>query len=445
MLRIDSIHPGSIAAQLDVAAGDFLVAINSHEVHDVVDYQRLTERDYHLLVEIQKPGAECWELDIEYEADQVLGFEFKHPQPRSCCNKCQFCFVHQLPQGMRSTLYVRDDDYRFSFLYGAYITLTNLQRSEIERIKAQKLSPLYVSVHSTDANVRATLLGVSTQRAGALMPLLEELTQAGIEIHTQVVICPGINDAQVLEQTISDLFALHPAVKSLAIVPVGLTKHRKGLPHLRMFDRVQAAAVLDQIERWQQRCLTRSATRFVFGADELYLQAQRPFPPYAAYEHFYQIENGVGLVTQFEQQSAEVLSEAEPQFCAGVRATLICGLSAQRVLETFIRALNAKAHTALQIHAVVNRFWGESVSVSGLLTGADVVESVMQACAHGFDPGSAILLPDVMFKDGTDILLDDIDLPTLEHRLGVKVKKIGADPWAVLDIVEELYAFGTHR
>ncbi|MFN2258102.1 MAG: DUF512 domain-containing protein [Desulfuromonadaceae bacterium] len=439
MLRIDSIYPESIAAELDVAAGDYMVAINGHEVHDVVDYQHLTGQNFHLVVEIRKPGAECWELDIEYEADQVLGFGFEHPQPCSCCNKCQFCFVRQLPQGMRSTLYVRDDDYRFSYLYGAYITLTNLKRSEIERIKTQKLSPLYVSVHSTDANVRAELLGVSVQRAGALMPLLEELTQAGIEIHTQVVLCPGINDAGVLEQTISDLFALHPAVKSLAIVPVGLTRYRHGLPCLNMLNRAQAGAVLDQIEHWQKKSLARSATRFVFGADELYFQAWRPFPDYAAYEHFCQIENGVGLVVQFKQQAKEVLSEADPQFCAGVRATLVCGVSAQCVLETFVREFNLKASTALQLHPVVNEFWGESVSVSGLLTGGDILESLKDACARGFDPGSAILLPDVMFKDGTEVLLDDTDLSILKQHLGVEVKKIGADPWAVLDVVEELF------
>lgn len=440
MLRIDSIHPESIAAELGVAAGDHLVAINAHEVHDVLDYQRLTALRYHVLVEIQKPGGEGWELDIEYEADQILGFEFKHPQPRSCCNNCKFCFVRQLPQGMRHTLYVRDDDYRFSYLYGAYITLTNLKRSEIERIKAQKISPLFVSVHSTDTDVRAELLGVPIRSAGTLMPLLKEFVQAGIDIHTQVVLCPGINDADVLEETIRDLFALHPAVKSLAIVPVGLTRYRQGLPYLCMLSQSQAQAVLDQIERWQEWCLAKSATRFVFGADELYLQAQRPFPLYAAYEHFCQIENGVGIVAQFERQVKEVLDEVDPQFCAGVRATLVCGVSAQYTLEAFVRDFNSKAHTALQLHPVVNKFWGESVSVSGLLCGGDIIESLKQAYAQGFDPGGAILLPDVMFKDGTEILLDDTDLSSLEKHLEVEVKKIGTDPWAVLDIVEELCA-----
>jgi putative radical SAM enzyme (TIGR03279 family) len=297
-----------------------------------------------------------------------------------------------------------------------------------------------VSVHSTDAHVRAELLGVPIQRAGALMPLLDELSQAGIEIHTQVVLCPGINDGEILEQTISDLIALHPAVKSLAIVPVGLTRYRQGLPDLRMFTREHAAVVLDQIERWQKHCLTRWSTRFVFGADELYLQARRSFPPYTAYEDFCQIENGVGLVVQFECQGNEVLSEADPEYCAGVRATLVCGVSAQHTLETFVHEFNAKAHSALQIHPVANEFWGESVSVSGLLSGRDILESLKRACAQGFDPGGAILLPDVMFKDGTETLLDDTEMSILTQHLGVEVKKIGADPWAVLDVVEELCA-----
>lgn len=438
MLRIDSIQPHSIAAELGIAAGDYLVAINSQEVNDVVDYQRLTMDAGRLLAEVQKSGGECWELDIEYETDQNLGFEFIHPQPRSCCNNCKFCFVRQLPQGMRSSLYVRDDDYRFSYLYGAYITLTNLKRSEIERIKTQKISPLYVSVHSSNAEVRAELLGLPRYRTDNLMPLLHELSQSGIEIHTQVVLCPGINDAKVLHQTITDLFALYPAVKSLAIVPVGLTRYRNDLPHLFMLDQNQAAAVLDLIESWQSRCLSCASTRFVFGADELYLQAKRSFPPYTAYEDFSQIENGVGLVAQFKAQSIEVLAEAEPQFCAGVRATLVCGVSARAVLEDFVNAFNRRAQSALQLHCVVNEFWGESVSVSGLLTGMDIVNSLEQACYRGFDPGSTILLPDVMFREGTETLLDDSDLHVLEQRLGLKVRKIGADPWAVLDVVEEL-------
>jgi putative radical SAM enzyme (TIGR03279 family) len=440
MLRIDFVTPHSIAAELGVEAGDNLISVNARPVKDVVDYHRLTLSDYHLLIEVEKSGGEIWELDVEYEADQVLGFEFRHPQPRSCHNNCKFCFVRQLPRGMRASLYVRDDDYRFSYLYGAYITLTNLQRSDIERIKAEKLSPLYVSVHSTDAQVRAELLGLPENRTDHLMPLLQELAQAGIEIHTQVVLCPGINDAKVLEQTITDLTSLYPAVKSLAVVPVGLTRYRQGLPRLHMLDRFLAARVLDQIERWQKCCLARMSTRFVFGADELYLQAQRPFPPYSAYEDFSQIENGVGLVSQFEHQSLEVLSETEPRFCSGVCATLVCGLSAYNILKSFVHGFNSKARSALQLHPVTNKFWGESVSVSGLLTGQDVIDSLKAARDQGFNPGLAILLPEVMFKDDSDILLDDINIRILEEQLGVKVKKIGADPWAVLDAVEELHA-----
>jgi NifB/MoaA-like Fe-S oxidoreductase len=207
-----------------------------------------------------------------------------------------------------------------------------------------------------------------------------------------------------------------------------------------MLDRFLAARVLDQIERWQKCCLARMSTRFVFGADELYLQAQRPFPPYSAYEDFSQIENGVGLVSQFEHQSLEVLSETEPRFCSGVCATLVCGLSAYNILKSFVHGFNSKARSALQLHPVTNKFWGESVSVSGLLTGQDVIDSLKAARDQGFNPGLAILLPEVMFKDDSDILLDDINIRILEEQLGVKVKKIGADPWAVLDAVEELHA-----
>lgn len=440
MLQIDSIHPDSIAAELGVASGDYLVSINGEEVNDVVDYQRLTASGCQLLVEIQTAASQWWELDIEYEVDQILGFEFCHPTPRSCSNNCQFCFVRQLPSGMRDTLYVRDDDYRFSYLYGAYISLTNLQRHEIERIKTQKLSPLYISIHSTDAKVRAQLLGRRSNAGAAVISLIQEFAQAGIVMHTQVVLCPGINDGQVLEQTVSDLFALYPAVESLAVVPVGLTRYREGLPELRMVTRVQANELLEQVERWQQYCLERVGTRFVFGADELYLTAQRSFPPYAAYENFCQLENGIGLIAEFEYQSGEVLAEVEAEFCAGVRATLVCGYSARHTLEEFVRKFNHQAQTQVQIHAVSNQFWGERVTVSGLLIGSDIVASINHARAHGFEPGQAILVPEVMFKEHTDILLDDMDLHTLEQNLGIEVIKIAPDPWAVLDTVEELYA-----
>ncbi|MDY0212957.1 MAG: DUF512 domain-containing protein [Desulfuromonadaceae bacterium] len=440
MLQIDSIHPDSIAAELGVAGGDYLVRINGQEVNDVVDYQRLTARGHQLLVEVETAASEIWELDIEYEVDQMLGFEFSHPSSRACSNNCQFCFVRQLPPGMRSTLYVRDDDYRFSYLYGAYISLTNLQRHDVERIKAQKLSPLYISVHSSAATVRAQLLGRHSADSAAVMPLVRELAQAGIVMHTQVVLCPGINDGQVLDQTVSDLFDLYPAVESLAVVPVGLTRYREGLPELHMVTSTQAKRLLEQVERWQQRCLARSGARFVFAADELYLTAQRPFPPHAAYENFCQIENGIGLIAEFENQSAEVLAEVETEFCAGVKATLVCGYSARHTLEAFVGKFNLKAQTQLQVHAVSNHFWGERVTVSGLLTGRDIVASLNHACRHGFDPGQAILLPAVMFKENTDILLDDMELHTLAQSLGIGVIKIAPDPWAVLDVVEELCA-----
>lgn len=440
MLQIDSIFPDSIAAELGVEGGDFLISINGEEVNDVVDYQRLTANGHQLLAEIQTADYQWWELDIDYEADQILGFGFSHPSPRACSNNCQFCFVRQLPSGMRDTLYVRDDDYRFSYLYGAYISLTNLKRQDIERIKSEKLSPLYISVHSTDATVRAQLLGRSNADGAAVMPLVQELAQAGIALHTQVVLCPGVNDAQVLEKTIHDLFSLHPAVESLAIVPVGLTRYREGLPELQMVTLAQANELLDQVERWQQHCLAQTGTRFVFAADELYLTAQRPFPPYTSYEDFCQIENGIGMIVEFENQSAEVLTEVEAEFCAGVRATLICGCSAYHTLETFVRKFNHQAQAQLQVHAVSNKFWGERVTVSGLLTGRDILSSLNEARARGLDLGRAILLPEVMFKEDTDILLDDMDIYTLAQSLGVEVIKISPTPWAVLDVVEELCA-----
>ena len=437
MVQIESIESGSIAEELGVEAGDRLLCINGERVEDIVDFQRLTADVFHLLIEIQKPSLQNWELDIEYEPGQVLGFGFEHPRPRSCRNNCQFCFVRQLPHGMRRTLYVRDDDYRFSYLYGAYISLTNLTPDDIERIKLQQLSPLYISVHSTDAEVRARLL--QNDKADAL-GLLHEFAEAGIQMHTQVVLCPGINDGSVLERTIAELFALYPAVRSLAIVPVGLTRFREGLPLLHQVDAGMADKLLCQVDRWQKHCLDRSNTRFVFGADELYLKAKHAVPAYEAYEDFCQIENGVGMLAQFEEQALEVMQEVQPEFCAGVHATLVCGVSASATLQRFVHSFNQKAHARLQLLTVTNSFWGEQVTVSGLLTGADIIAALQFATGRGFDPGVALLLPDVMFKEGADLTLDDMELCAMQQRAGLEIRKVAPTPWALLDAVEELWS-----
>ncbi len=295
MVRITEVAPEGIGAELELAAGDVILAINGSPVRDLIDFHLLSQ-DAELLIEIRKPGDEIWDLHVEKDPGEDLGLQVEHPEPTQCGNNCIFCFVHQLPRGMRSTLYIKDEDYRYSFLYGAYVTLTNIEESEIERIIEQRLSPLYVSVHATDDQLREKMLG---SQAPSIMALLRRLVEAGIEIHTQIVLCPGVNDGAALEKSIEDLHALYPGVASLAVVPVGLTGYRERLPQLRIPTPEEARSVLTTIEAYQNKFLSASRSRFVFAADEFYLKAEKDFPPLQDYEELAQIENGVGLIPLF--------------------------------------------------------------------------------------------------------------------------------------------------
>lgn len=432
MLCITAVAPGSIAAELDLAAGDRLQAVNGTVVEDLVDYVRLTDDQADLLLEVCKADGSLWELEIERDPDQALGLDFAALEPRRCRNNCPFCFVRQLPEAVRPSLRLRDDDYRFSYLYGAYISLTNLQPADFERIAQQQLSPLYVSVHATDATVRARLLGWA---APPVLPQLQRLAAAGIQLHTQVVLCPGINDGAVLEQTLEDLVTLYPAVASLAVVPVGLTRYRDRLPPLAPVDAALASATLTQIERWQTHCLARWGTRFVFAADEFYLTADRPLPELACYEELAQIENGVGLLASFVAQIPAVLEEVDPAWCRDLCCTLVTGQSAAPLLRHFVQLFNARGAARLQLVVIDNHFWGEQVTVAGLLTGQDIAA---QLCGRLL--GDALLLPDVLLREGSDQLLDDWTLADLEQQLGLPVHVVAPTPWAVLDLVEELHS-----
>ncbi|MBN2644131.1 MAG: DUF512 domain-containing protein [Desulfuromonadaceae bacterium] len=434
MLHVTAVQAHSIADELQIDAGDCLLTLQGQEVNDVVDYCRLTKDDECLVLEVQKEGSgEVWELEIERDGDEALGLEFSHPQPKHCSNNCQFCFVRQQPEGMRSSLYVRDDDYRFSYLYGSYITLTNLKEPDFARITAQQLSPLYVSVHATDPAVRNRLLG--NQKAPAVLPLLQRLAQAGIVLHTQVVLCPGLNDGSVLDQTIRDLYALAPAVASLAVVPVGLTRYRDHLPHLQPVGRQEAGRILSRIHAFQKQYLLQCGSRFVFAADELYQLAGQPVPDVSCYEKFDQIENGVGLLAQFRADADEVLEEADPAFCHDVKVTLVTGCSAGEELQRFVTRFNERCDSQLQVAVIENHFWGSLVTVAGLLTGQDMTEQL-----SGIDLGCAVLLPDVMFREQDDLLLDGLSREELSIRLGVPVLRVPASPWGILDAVEAIFA-----
>lgn len=427
MLRILSVEPDSYAADLHLQAGDRLLLINGQEIQDLVDYFRLVETEQ-LEMEFLREDGELWHLEISKDPLEDLGLELEHPEPQQCGNNCLFCFVHQLPKGMRRSLYIKDEDYRFSFLYGSYITLSNLKEADLERILGQQLSPLYISVHATEDQLRARLLG---RPVPSLMPLLRRLVAGGIELHCQIVLCPGLNDGLILRQSIEELADLYPGVASLAVVPVGLTAHRQGLPDLRKLSEIEARSVLEVIHQYQLQFLAEKGSRFVFAADELYLQAQQPLPELDSYEHLAQLENGVGLVAQFRQQADEVLLETETLDLR--RATLVTGRSFAREMQLFAERMQLRTGAELNVVVVENRFFGQEVTVTGLLTGADLLREL-----QGLELGCGVLLPDVMLKEGERILLDDLSLAELEQTLQVPVLAVDSSPWGVLDGLEQL-------
>jgi putative radical SAM enzyme (TIGR03279 family) len=431
MLKILEVETGSIAEELELEAGDFLLSVGGNVIRDILDFE-VQARGEELLLEIQKKDGELWDLEVEKEADDLLGLHFEHPEPTQCGNNCIFCFVHQLPRGLRRTLYVKDEDYRFSYLYGSYVTLTNIGEAEIERIISQGLSPLYVSVHATEEQLRNRMLG---RQAPPILDLLHRLTGAGIQLHTQIVLCPGINDGSQLNRSVEDLHALYPGIRSLAVVPVGLTGYRRRLPDLRPPSVDEARNVLRTLHHYQESFLRESGSRFVFAADEFYLKAGAEFPPLAAYEDLPQIENGVGMVPLFREEAREVLKEAEP--LEGVEVSTFTGESSAGEIIRFVKDLSAKTGAVIHPHVVRNRFFGGYVSVTGLLTGRDVIEQLEDKPL-----GKVLLVPDVVLREGQDIFLDDLSLADLEMALEVAVRKVDSTPWGLLDGLEALASEG---
>lgn len=425
MLEIKAVIPGSIADELELESGDSLVSINGEAISDQIDYQLQTHGE-EFVIDVVKKNGEVWELDFERDEDDPIGLEFSYPQPRQCSNNCQFCFVRQLPKGLRKSLYVRDDDYRFSYLYGAYITLTNLTEDDIGRIIKQKLTPLYVSVHATDVEKRSELLGSDLP---AVIPILKRLIDGGIQLHTQIVLCPEHNDKQYLTQSIHELAVLYPGVLSLAVVPVGLTGHREKLPPLRIFTDTEAEEVLVSIHAEQKKFVDKHGTRFVFAADELYIKSKIDFPPLDDYEELALLENGVGLVPLFRRDSHDVLNEAG-QF-NGIKATVVTGVSAASELKSFIAKFNEKTGSLLQVKVIQNHFFSGDVTVTGLLAGSDIVEQL-----SGEDLGVALILPDVVCREGDEVLLDDMSLEQIADKLNVGIAKVPASPWGLLEFIE---------
>ncbi len=430
---IVSVDPGSPAARAGIRPGDRLARIGGAPVIDFIDYQALSAQKK-LTAEVLRDGKPIT-LAIRKGEYDALGLNFETPMMsgvRLCCNRCLFCFVDQLPGCARDSMRVKDDDWRMSLMMGNYVTLTNVSDVELDRIVARHCSPLYISVHATDPDLRTHLLG--TPRARRLMGQLQRLSDGGIEFHCQCVLCPGLNDGDALDRTIRELSAL-PGARSLALVPVGLTGHREGLDALRVYTRDEARAVVTLAERWRERLLAERGTRFVFPSDEFYLQADLPIPPDEAYEDYEQIDDGVGLLRLFETEYRAAWEELPPALrqatAGGVRIAIACGRSAAAFFRQMLRK-HPVAGTSVAVHAVENTYFGPTVTVSGLITGGDLTRQLADV------PCDAILITEVMLRPDDQVFLDDMTLAEAVERLGRPVIPVGRRGEDLLEAILEL-------
>jgi putative radical SAM enzyme (TIGR03279 family) len=414
------------AAAAGLAPGDRIVALNGAVIRDVIDFQFHGGED-RLQLTVERAGARH-SLRLTRRPGWDLGLELESPKPAeisTCANKCVFCFIHQLPKGMRRSLYVKDDDYRLSFLHGNYITLTDLDDSAFARIVEQRLSPLYISVHATDPVLRHELLG-RPRLSAEILPRMERLAKAGIRMHAQIVLCPGLNDGAHLARTVRELAPLHPHVTTTAIVPVGLTAHRERLPSLRTLTDAEARALVETVAGWQAEFQASLGSRFVFLGDEVYLQAQAPMPAADAYEGFTIAEDGIGLVRRFEDEFTAMLRRLRPAALPR-RVTIVTGALYGPRLAALVARLPFDGLDA-RVIAVPNRFFGGTISVTGLLTGEDIQRAL--SCAG--DLGDAVLVPAVCLRDGEGVFLDDVTPDDLARALGVRVQVVEPAPRALV-------------
>ena len=416
---VSDVLPGSPAERAGVEKGDALLSINGEQVIDLVDYEHLTANE-RLTLLIQKKSGDCEEIDLDKDDYEPLGLSFATSlmdKMRTCKNHCVFCFIDQMPKGGRSSLHVKDDDWRMSFVMGNYVTLTNLDERELDRVIRRRVSPLYVSLHASDPAVRRAMM--KNPHAGDILPQLKKLADAGLQFHLQIVLCPGLNDGEILLRTISDMLALYPQAQSLAVVPVGLTRHREGLTALRTFTQEEATALICEIESLQETLLTKIGTRFVFLADEWYTLCGKTLPSYDDYEGFPQIENGVGLLRLFEGEMLFALEEKKP-LVQPKRFLMAGGTSAHDFFAQSYRQLLPYGIT-IDTRAIKNRFFGESVTVGGLVTGGDLVEQL-----KGEDFGRALLIPRAMLKADEELFLDGMTKTEAEAVLGTRILPVAS-------------------
>ncbi|WP_096671546.1 TIGR03279 family radical SAM protein [Dolichospermum compactum] len=419
--KITKVLPDSIAEEIGFTAGDAIVAINGTKPRDLIDYQFLCA-DEILKLEVLDATGKTHHVEIEKDYDDDLGLEFAtalFDGLIQCNNRCPFCFIDQQPPGKRTSLYLKDDDYRLSFLYGSYLTLTNLSAKEWQRIEQMRLSPLYVSVHSTEADVRIRLL--KNHRGGEILSQLHWFQERRLQIHAQVVVCPGINDGEHLERTLRDLTSFHtgelPTVASVAVVPVGLTRFRPQEDELVPVTREKAQEVIYQVKLLSQEFRKKYDSSVVWLADEWFLIAGEELPTEAEYEEYPQIDNGVGSIRLFIKQFTQTATELlPPKIINQRRLTWVVGNAVETAFQPLVEQLNTVAGLEVKMRALSSDYWGQSISVTGLLTGHDLLLNL-----KGQDLGEGILLPSVMLKHGELVFLDDMTVAEVSQKLNVSI------------------------
>lgn len=424
--KIAAVAPGSIAQELELAPGDVVLQINNQEIEDIFDYHYMVENE-ELVMLVEKPDGEQWELEIEKDEDEDLGITFENgllDDYKSCSNQCIFCFIDQMPPGMRDTLYFKDDDSRLSFLQGNYVTLTNMKPKDIDRIIRYRLDPINISVQTTNPALRCMML--NNRFAGDALKKMDTLFEAGIRMNGQIVLCKGVNDGVELEKSICGLMRYQPYMESVSVVPVGLSRFREGLYPLEPFTREDACEVLDLVHGFQERNMPAHGTHFIHASDEWYLLAGRPLPPEENYDGYLQLENGVGMLRLLYEEFTEALADAPGNGLLEREVSIATGRLAAPFLKKLTEKLGSKyPRVHVHVYEVRNDFFGEMITVSGLLTGQDLKKQLL-----GMPLGEKLLLPCNMVRSAERDFLDDVTVEELEKTLQVPidiVKSSGAD------------------
>ena len=417
---IQTVYPGSIAEELEIEPGDVLLKINGQKIEDVFDYRYLMKDEY-VEILIRKPSGEEWLLEIDKEYDDELGVEFENglmSEYRSCSNKCMFCFIDQMPPGMRETLYFKDDDSRLSFLQGNYITMTNMKDHDIDRIIRMQLAPINISVQTTNPELRCKML--HNRFAGEALQKIDRLYEADIPMNGQIVLCRGVNDGAELDRSIRDLTKYIPAMQSVSVVPVGLSKYRDGLYPLEPFTPEQLGDTIDLIEKWQKKIYAEHGIHFIHASDEFYMGAGRPLPEADRYDGYIQLENGVGMIRLMEEEIAEALEQLHPGEAGEVcpeEISIATGRLAAPYIEQYVeRVCRQFPGKKVHVYAIRNDFFGERITVAGLITAKDLIAQLKEQPL-----GSRLLLPSAMFRSGEETFLDDLTRTDVQNALQVPV------------------------